>query len=142
MTPFLDLQSINAKYRAQPIDACTRVIDSGWYIGGKELTQFEEEFAAYCGTTHCIGVANGLDALILSLRAWLELGRLQPGDEIIMPAKVICRTEKIALKDGSGNPAYPWRRHFGRGYPNEIVSRWLSEFGVGSADGSVNSGPI
>lgn len=86
MIPFLDLQSINAQYRSELIDACTRVIDSGWYIGGNELTQFEQEFAAYCGTTHCIGVANGLDALILTLRAWLELGRLQPGDEIIVPA--------------------------------------------------------
>lgn len=86
MTPFLDLQSINAQYRAELIKACTRVIDSGWYIGGNELTQFEQEFAAYCGAAHCIGVANGLDALILTLRAWLELGRLQPGDEVIVPA--------------------------------------------------------
>ena len=86
MIPFLDLQAINAQYRTELIDACTRVIDSGWYIGGNELTHFEQEFAAYCGTTHCIGVANGLDALILTLRAWLELGRLQPGDEIIVPA--------------------------------------------------------
>ena len=86
MIPFLDLQAINAQYRTELIDACTRVIDSGWYIGGNELTAFEQEFAAYCGTTHCIGVANGLDALILTLRAWLELGRLQPGDEIIVPA--------------------------------------------------------
>ena len=86
MIPFLDLQSINAQYRAELITACTRVIDSGWYIGGNELNQFEQEFAAYCGSEHCIGVANGLDALILTLRAWLEMGRLQPGDEIIVPA--------------------------------------------------------
>jgi len=86
MTPFLDLQAINAQYRAELIAACTRVIDSGWYIGGKELSQFEQEFSAYCGSGHCIGVANGLDALILTLRAWLEMGRLQPGDEVIVPA--------------------------------------------------------
>lgn len=86
MIPFLDLQSINAQYRSELIEACTRVIDSGWYIGGNELSQFEQEFAAYCGVEHCIGVANGLDALILTLRAWLELGRLQPGDEVIVPA--------------------------------------------------------
>lgn len=86
MITFLDLQSINAQYRTELIEACTRVIDSGWYIGGNELAQFEREFAAYCGSAHCIGVANGLDALILTLRAWLELGRLQPGDEIIVPA--------------------------------------------------------
>ena len=86
MITFLDLQSINAQYRAELIKACTRVIDSGWYIGGNELSQFEQEFSAYCGSAHCIGVANGLDALTLTLRAWLELGRLQPGDEIIVPA--------------------------------------------------------
>ena len=86
MTPFLDLQSINAQYRAELIEACTRVIDSGWYISGNELSQFEQEFATYCGSQHCIGVANGLDALILTLRAWRELGKLQDGDEIIVPA--------------------------------------------------------
>lgn len=86
MTPFLDLKSINAQYRADLIAACTRVIDSGWYISGNELTQFEQEFATYCGTQHCVGVANGLDALILTLRAWKELGKLQDGDEVIVPA--------------------------------------------------------
>lgn len=86
MIPFLDLKSINAQYRAELIEACTRVIDSGWYIGGNELSQFEENFAAYCGTQYCVGVANGLDALILTLRAWIELGRLKAGDEIVVPA--------------------------------------------------------
>lgn len=86
MIHFLDLQAINAQYRAELIEACTRVIDSGWYIGGNELSQFEENFAAYCGTQYCVGVANGLDALILTLRAWIELGRLKAGDEIVVPA--------------------------------------------------------
>lgn len=86
MIPFLDLKSINAQYRAELIEACTRVIDSGWYISGNELFQFEENFAAYCGTQYCVGVANGLDALILTLRAWIELGRLKAGDEIVVPA--------------------------------------------------------
>ena len=84
--PFLDLKSINAQHRAELIDACTRVIDSGWYIGGNELESFEGDFASYCGTKHCIGVANGLDALILALRAWKELGKLKDGDEVIVPA--------------------------------------------------------
>jgi dTDP-4-amino-4,6-dideoxygalactose transaminase len=84
--PFLDLKSVNAKYRNELVEACTRVIDSGWYIAGGELDQFEQEFAAYCGTKHCIGVANGLDALTLTLRAWLELGKLSAGDEVIVPA--------------------------------------------------------
>ena len=69
MIPFLDLQAANAAMRDELIEACTRVIDSGWYILGEELNAFEAEFAAYCGTKHCIGVANGLDALTLTLRA-------------------------------------------------------------------------
>lgn len=84
--PFLDLKSINAQYRQDLIDACTRVIDSGWYILGQELQNFEQNFAQYCGAKHCIGVANGLDALILILNAYKELGKLQDGDEIIVPA--------------------------------------------------------
>ncbi|MFD1438917.1 DegT/DnrJ/EryC1/StrS family aminotransferase [Acinetobacter sp. ANC 4282] len=86
MIPFLDLKNINQQYRNELIMACTRVIDSGWYIGGKELETFEQNFARYCGTQFAIGVANGLDALILTLRAWKELGKLQDGDEIIVPA--------------------------------------------------------
>lgn len=84
--PFLDLKTINSQYRQELIEAATRVIDSGWYIRGQEVESFEKEFAAYCGTQHCIGVANGLDALILVLRAWKELGKLKEGDEIIVPA--------------------------------------------------------
>ncbi|EJL6296754.1 UDP-4-amino-4-deoxy-L-arabinose--oxoglutarate aminotransferase [Vibrio cholerae] len=86
MIPFLDLKSINQQYQQELKQACARVIDSGWYIQGQELQQFEAEFAAYCGTKHAIGVANGLDALILVLRAWKELGKLQEGDEVIVPA--------------------------------------------------------
>lgn len=86
MIPFLDLKAINASYREGLIEACTRVIDSGWYIAGNELAEFEKEFAAYCGVKHCIGVANGLDSLVLTFRAWKELGKLKDGDEVIVPA--------------------------------------------------------
>lgn len=86
MIPFLDLKAINAQYRDELVQACARVIDSGWYIQGAEVKAFEEEFADYCGTKHCIGVANGLDALILVLRAWKEMGKLKEGDEVIVPA--------------------------------------------------------
>lgn len=86
MIPFLDLKSINAQYRDELIEACTRVIDSGWYITGNEVTRFEENFAEYCGTKHAIGVANGLEALILALRAWKEMGKLHAGDEVIVPS--------------------------------------------------------
>jgi len=86
MINFLDLKSLNAKYKEELVEACTRVINSGWYIGGKELEKFEQNFAAYCGAQFTIGVANGLDALILTLRAWKELGKLKDGDEVIVPA--------------------------------------------------------
>lgn len=84
--PFLNLAKLNNSYRQELIDAATRVIDSGWYICGNELTHFESQFAKYCGTKHCIGVANGLDALVLTLRAWKELGKLNDGDEVLVPA--------------------------------------------------------
>jgi dTDP-4-amino-4,6-dideoxygalactose transaminase len=90
--PFLDLKAINAAYRDELIEAATRVIDSGWYIQGQEVAAFEKEFAAYCGTRYCIGVGNGLDALILTLRAWKELGRLKEGDEVIAPANTYIAT--------------------------------------------------
>lgn len=86
MINFLDLKSLNARYQQELKDACARVIDSGWYIMGNELAEFENEFANYCGVKHAIGVANGLDALILVLRAWKELGKLQAGDEVIVQA--------------------------------------------------------
>ncbi|OOW16472.1 DegT/DnrJ/EryC1/StrS family aminotransferase [Acinetobacter sp. MF4640] len=86
MIPFLDLKNVNQQYREELITACTRVIDSGWYIGGNELEQFEQNFANYCGVKFAIGVANGLDALILTLRAWKELGKLKDGEEVIVPS--------------------------------------------------------
>ena len=86
MIPFLDLKGINARQREELVAACARVIDSGWYILGKEVEAFEQEYAAYCGTRHCIGVANGLEALTLTLRAWLELGVLARGDGVMVPA--------------------------------------------------------
>lgn len=86
MIPFLDLKGINAQYRAELIEACTKVIDSGWYIQGNECKEFDKEFAKYCGSKYAIGVANGLDALILILRAYKEMGVMQDGDEVIVPS--------------------------------------------------------
>lgn len=86
MIPFLDLKGINAQYRDELIKAATDVIDSGWYVQGQQVKAFEQEFAEYCGTKHAIGVANGLDALILIIRAYKELGKLKEGDGVIVPA--------------------------------------------------------
>ena len=86
MVPFLDLKAVNQKYRDEFIRAASDVIDSGWYIQGEQLSLFEKEFSNFCGVDHTIGVANGLDALILVLRAWKEMGLINEGDEVIVPA--------------------------------------------------------
>ncbi|NDW08828.1 DegT/DnrJ/EryC1/StrS aminotransferase family protein [Dysgonomonas sp. 520] len=86
MIPFLDLKRINLNYRQQMNEAIQRVLDSGWYIRGKECEAFEREYAAYCGTKYCVGVANGLDAIRLVLLAYIEQGVMQQGDEVIVPA--------------------------------------------------------
>ncbi len=84
--PFLDLAEANAPHADELKAAAARVIDSGRYIMGDELDAFENEFAAWCGVRHAIGVGNGLDALTLILRAYIELGALDEGDEVIVPA--------------------------------------------------------
>ncbi len=82
MIKFLDLHKVNERFRAEMDAAAKRVLDSGWYLLGREVEKFEADFAAYCGVKHCIGVANGLDALSLIIKAY----GLGPGDEIIVPA--------------------------------------------------------
>lgn len=86
MIKFLDLKAINASYRDEIDAAVQRVLDSGWYLLGQEGEAFEQEFAYYCGVQHCLGVANGLDALILILMGYIELGQMEAGDEVIVPA--------------------------------------------------------
>ena len=86
MIDFLNLKAVNESYEPQLSNAIKRVVDSGWYLLGNEVKAFEEEYANYIGTKHCIGVANGLDALRLILRAYIEMGLMNKGDEIIVPA--------------------------------------------------------
>ena len=86
MIPFLDLKAVNAQYEDGLRQAFEEVMQSGWYILGQQNEAFENEFAAYCGTRHCVGVANGLDALILILEGYKQLGRLKTGDEVLVPA--------------------------------------------------------
>lgn len=83
---FLELKQITDKYSEEIHEAVRRVIDSGWYLQGEANARFETNYANYIGTKHCVGVANGLDALRLILRAYMEQGVLQPGDEVIVPA--------------------------------------------------------
>jgi|TARA_R110001583_G_scaffold170891_1_gene324344 dTDP-4-amino-4,6-dideoxygalactose transaminase len=105
MIKFLNLQKINERYAEELKQACSSVIDSGWYIKGRELAFFEKEFAEYCGTSDCVGTANGLDALKLSLMAWKELGYLNDGDEVIVPANTFIATI-LAITDCSLVPVF------------------------------------
>ena len=86
MIPFFDLKREIEPIKDELKESVLRVIDSGWFILGKELEQFELQFAAYCGVKHAVGVGNGLEALILVFRAYIELGELSPGDEVIVPS--------------------------------------------------------
>lgn len=90
--PFYDLQAINNKYIDDFHDSLSRVVSSGIHMIGKETEEFENNFANFCGTKYCIGVGNGLDALILSMRAFIELEIFHPGDEIIVPANTYIAT--------------------------------------------------
>ena len=84
--PFLDLQKINNRHDLAIREAIGRVTSSGWYLLGREVKEFEREYAAYIGAAHAVGCANGLDALTLIFRAYIEMGVMSPGDEIILPA--------------------------------------------------------
>ncbi|HLP63168.1 DegT/DnrJ/EryC1/StrS family aminotransferase [Flavobacterium sp.] len=86
MVKFLDLQKINAQYQQQFQDKLKLVLDKGWFILGDEVKSFETNFANYTKSKYCIGVGNGLDALVLIFKAYIQLGKLQKGDEIIVPA--------------------------------------------------------
>ena len=97
MIPFLDLKAINLRQRAEFAEALQRVLESGWFVLGKESEAFEAEFARYCGADHCIGVANGLDAMHLVLRAW----GIGPGDEVIVPSNTYIATWLAVSQTGA-----------------------------------------
>ena len=86
MIPFLDLHKINEPYEDRFQQKLKEFLNKGWYILGDEVHLFENDFALYCGTKYCIGVGNGLDALTLIFKAYIQLGKLQKGDEVIVPA--------------------------------------------------------
>ena len=98
--PFLSLHDVTAKYKDEIHEAVLRVVDSGWYLQGKENEQFEQHYAEYIGTKHCIGCANGLDALIWIFRAYIEMGVMKPGDEVIVPANTYIATILAITENG------------------------------------------
>jgi dTDP-4-amino-4,6-dideoxygalactose transaminase len=98
--PFLSLKDVTALHGAEINEAVSRVVNGGWYLQGKENERFEENFAKYIGTKYCIGCANGLDALIWIFRAYIELGVMQPGDEVIVPANTYIATILAITENG------------------------------------------
>lgn len=105
MIKFLDLQKINAQYEIELKEAANRVIDSGWYLMGKELERFEANYADFCGVKHALGVANGLDALRLIFRGYIEMGVMKKGDEVIVPANTYVASV-LAITDNDLNPVF------------------------------------
>jgi len=103
MVKFLDLQEINAQYAEEMKQSAAEVIDSGWYLMGEKLENFERNLASYIGVKYAVGVGNGLDALRLILRAYIEMGIIQKGDEVIVPANTYIATV-LAITDNNLKP--------------------------------------
>ena len=100
MIPFLSLKDVTALHGAEINEVVTRVVNGGWYLQGKENEKFEENYSKFIGTKHTIGCANGLDALIWIFRAYIELGVMQPGDEVIVPANTYIATILAITENG------------------------------------------
>ncbi len=100
MIPFLSLKDVTALHGAEINEAVARVVNSGWYLQGKENALFERHYADFIGTKYCVGCANGLDALIWIFRAYLELGVMEVGDEVIVPANTYIATILAITENG------------------------------------------
>ena len=105
MIKFLDLQKINAQYEQELKEAANSVIDSGWYLMGKELETFEQNYASFCGVKYSLGVSNGLDALRLIFKAYIEMGMMKKGDEVIVPANTYIASV-LAISDNDLIPVF------------------------------------
>ena len=100
MIPFLSLKQVTALHGAEINEAVTRVVNRGWYLQGVENESFEKHYAEFIGTKYCIGCANGLDALIWIFRAYIEMGVMKPGDEVIVPANTYIATILAITENG------------------------------------------
>lgn len=98
--PFLSLKDVTALHGAEINEAVSRVVNGGWYLQGKENERFEENYANFIGTKYCVGCANGLDALIWIFRAYMEMGVMQSGDEVIVPANTYIATILAITENG------------------------------------------
>lgn len=98
--PFLSLKDVTALHGAEINEAVSRVVNGGWYLQGAENEKFEKDFSVFIGAKHCVGCANGLDALIWIFRAYIEMGVMQPGDEVIVPANTYIATILAITENG------------------------------------------
>lgn len=123
---FLDLQKINAQYAAELHEASRRVVDSGWYLQGTETKLFEQEYAAYIGTDHCVTCGNGLDALTLIFRAYIQLGRLSEGDEILVPANTFLASV-LSITENKLCPVFVEPREDNLQIDENLIEKHLTE---------------
>ena len=105
MIKFLDIGKINSQYQNELKKAASRVIDSGWYVLGNEVANFEKNLSTYIGAQHSIGVSNGLDGLRLILKSYIEMGVISPGDEIIVPSNTFIASV-LAITDNGLIPVF------------------------------------
>ena len=100
MVKYLDLKKINDSFEPELSEAVARVVRSGWYLFGKEVETFEQRFARYCGVGYCVGTGNGLDALTLIFMAYVSMGRMKAGDEVIVPANTYIASILAVMRAG------------------------------------------
>lgn len=100
MIPFLSLKDVTALHGTEISEAVSRVVNGGWYLQGKENERFEENYSKFIGAEYTVGCANGLDALIWIFRAYIEMGVMQPGDEVIVPANTYIATILAITENG------------------------------------------
>jgi dTDP-4-amino-4,6-dideoxygalactose transaminase len=105
MIKFLDIQKITESYEPNISEAINRVVKRGWFLLGEEVHEFEKEYSAYIGSKNCIGVANGLDALRLIFRAYIEMGQMTEGDEVIVPANTFIASV-LAITENRLKPVF------------------------------------
>ncbi len=126
MVKYLDLQKITAKYAEEIHKAVARVVDSGWYLQGEENKRFEQHYAEYIGTRYCVGVANGLDALIWILRAYKEMGFMKTGDEVLVPANTYIASI-LAITDNGLKPVLIEPRLSSYQIDEDLIEKHITE---------------
>ncbi len=124
--PFLDLHKINHRFEAQFEQVFKECLDSGYYILGERLAAFEDQFARFCGTAHCVGVGNGLDALRLILEGYKVLGRLREGDEVLVAANTFIATI-LAIKQAGLVPVLVEAESERYNFEESLLSEYISE---------------